>query len=70
VTPEVSQAHAQLDVIEKQLALLQQRQQVLVDRQTGTKKKGRVEQLDLRSIIELVDDKVAAPLSANDDFEQ
>lgn len=66
---EATQAHAQLDVIGKQLALLQQRQQVLVERQAGTKKKGRVEHLALRSVIELVDEDDATQV-VDDDFDQ
>jgi hypothetical protein len=69
--PEATRTHAQLDVIEKQLALLQQRQQVLVERQAGMKKKGRVEPLDLRSVIESVDEDDAGTAPAvDDDFDQ
>lgn len=48
-------AHRELDNIESQLALLQARQETSAHKRDSSKK-GRVEQLDLRALIDLDQD--------------
>ena len=55
-------AHADLDEIERQLAEIRERQKLLLEPEKPARK-GSLEQLDLRTLIELTDDN-------DEDFER